>query len=80
MTARPRGVWMWRKINIGRQRFHECISWRVERGISIMFRMDPWVGDGILRDQFLKIYAIVRLKISQLRRHAELLVEIGNGM
>lgn len=36
-VARPHGIGLWRKIGMGKQKFHECINWKLRKGGQNLF-------------------------------------------
>jgi hypothetical protein len=53
------GVCLWKTIRKGWNHFSQFVSFKVGDGASLKFWMDPWCGEGSLREKYPKLYWIM---------------------
>lgn len=49
---------LWKKIGEGKEKFLNCIRWKVGKGDRLNFWKDNWMEGGSLMSQFPQIYSI----------------------
>lgn len=62
MPKRLIGKYLWKTIGAGKDKFHECIRWRVGDREGLSFWFDAWPDGKSLRMRFSQIFAIARNK------------------
>lgn len=61
-VTRSHGTSLWKKISMVKQRFQDCIKWKLGKGDRIHFWKDESVGRGRLEDHFPRIFVIASPK------------------
>lgn len=49
-----------KKISLGSGPWSKCVKYELGRGNNILFWLDDWVDEGILKDHFPKIFAVAQ--------------------
>lgn len=61
-VTRPHGMGLWKKIDMEKQKFQECINWKSGKGDKNRFWMDEWIGRVRLKDQFPRVFINAKSK------------------